>query len=192
VVHVTSTPGRVTARAIEDRDVRVTPIAAGQFRIRTHGGTGRIDGRTEGPIPFALAAERTLGGVAIVASGTRVDAVEPYRGMLRGNVAIDADATILRVSLTCPDLVASAPTDAALDTVPLVRGPTWHARVSRFRLRSAPNDDTTPVTIELGGDARHRIRWIERERREGWARIETVLAHARLSGWARDTDLTAL
>lgn len=186
-VHVVGAHG-TSVVTIEDRDVRVTPLGHGFFALRTHGGT-RIEGRTQSPVPIALAAEHTYENVARIAAGTRVEEIVPRGGAFTASFAVHEGVSLRRVVVQCRELAATEPTDAALDSVAIPRGPAWHARVWRLRVHSAARDDAAYVLAELTPDARARVAWIERERREGWARVEAALAHAHVAGWVHDTDL---
>jgi hypothetical protein len=188
-VHVRRVGAAPAVRDIEDRDVRVTPLGHGWFQVRTHGAGARIEGRTESPVPIALAADTTFAGIATVARGTRVDDIEPRADAFVGALAVDDGASLEDVVLTCRDVVATEPTDSALDTVTSPHGPAWRARVSRLRIRAASGDETRPLVVALTPEARRRIAWIEQERNASWARVEARVAHARLTGWVRDTDL---
>jgi hypothetical protein len=177
-------------RAIEDRDVRVTPLGHGWFQVRTHGAGGRIEGRTESPVPITLAADTTFADIATVARGTRVDGIEPRAEGFVGALAVDEGVSIQNAALACRDLSATAPTDSALDTVTTPHGPAWRARIYRLRIRASSGDGTRPLVVELGPEARRHIAWVEQARNEGWVRVEAMLPHARIVGWVRDTDLT--
>lgn len=189
-VHVIPVHGSMHVETITDRDVRVTPLGRGRFAVRTHRGAPRIEGRTESAIPFALAAERTFEGVARIAAGTGVERLEPAGDVLSGDLPVHEGVRLVSLALTCRDLAATEPTDAALDAMPPPRGPTWRARIARLRVRALPSDDAVPVNVLTTPEARARVAWIERERRPGWARVEASLAHARVAGWVRDTELT--
>ncbi len=189
-LHVIRPPGVMTVRSFEDRDVRVTPLGGGRFRVRTHGEGARIDGSTDQPVPIVLGAEHTFLGVATVAAGTAVDAIERVGDAFRGALVIHEGVTIQRAPITCIDLRAQPPTDGALESRPIARGPIWRARVWRFRLRAIAEDDSPPLLLELTPEARAAISWTENRRVAGWVEVRARLAHAFLDGWARDTDLT--
>lgn len=188
-VHVVSEGGVLSVVTIDDRDVWLTPIRRDLFQVRTEGEGAAIAGRAERAIPLSLAAERTFGDVVTVPAGTRVDELDPQHGTLRARVPIHEGVSLHRVTLECRDLVASEPVDAALDSASLLRGPSWRARVSRLRMHRAPSDELSPITLALEAASRTRVAWTERERREGWVRVQALLAHARVDGWVRDTDL---
>jgi len=189
-LHVVGPRGVVSVMSIDDRDVRVTPLGRGFFRVRTHGPGSRIDGRTEEPVPLSLARETTFSGIATVAAGTGVDEIEPHADAFVGTLSVHDGVLLRNVPLTCPELSATLGTDARLDSVYTPRGPVWRARVWRFRLRPSPDDESPPILIELTPQARAAIAWIEGNRHESWVEVRAALAHARLVGWARDTDLT--
>lgn len=188
-VHVVRAPGVLSLVAIDERDVRVTPLGGGQFRVRTADEGTAIEGRTESALPLVLALDHTFGGVATVPAGTRVEGVTPRGARLRVDVPVHEGVTLANVELGCPDLAARTSTDAALDVVDVSHGPSWHARVPSVRVRSTPGEGAAIVAVRLAPDARTTVTWTERERRAGWVRTELRLAHAHVLGWVRDTDL---
>jgi hypothetical protein len=192
-VHVFRSDGHATLETITDRDVRLTPLRRDAFRVHTADEGDAIAGSVEATLPFALAAEQTFGGVVTVAAGTRIESLEPVRGGgLRGDLPLRDGVTLSRVSLACADVVATETASAATESFAIPRGPTWHSRVARLRLRPAADDDSPAVALAIGEPARAQLVFVERQRREGWVRVEVGLVRARISAWVRDTDLQHL
>ncbi|MFO0681966.1 MAG: hypothetical protein U0234_07945 [Sandaracinus sp.] len=182
-----TTPLRVTR--LEDRAVALVPRAHGVWYVRALDGEP-VEGTTSEPIELVLTRRLVVGPASFLA-GVRVERLRPVGGALEGELVLADGARATRVHLGCDDLGTrtrdAMSTAEGLGTGQPSPGPRWQVRTSRLFVRTRPETGAERVDLRLAD--RTTITWIERERREGWVRVEGRFRDAVVAGWIVDTDL---
>lgn len=180
-----STPIRLTR--LEDRAVALVPLAHGVWHVRALDGEP-VEGTTSEPIELVLTRRLVVGPASFLA-GVRVERLRPVGGALEGELVLADGARATRVHLACDDLGTrdAMSTADGLGTGQPSPGPRWHVRTSRLFVRTRPETGAERVDLRLAD--RTTLTWIERERREGWVRVEGRFSDAVVAGWIVDTDL---
>lgn len=183
-------PGRMSIVPLAGRRAVVSILGRGAFAVRTHDDDDAIAGTTREPIAIVVSGMQTFAGVATVASGTLVHDLTPRRAGLRGRIEIAEGVRLERVALSCETLGLQSEVSAAPMLTPTPPGPRWLARTRILRMRARPELGAPRVTVSLADRALHPF--VERERIEGWVRVEAVFLHAALSGWVPDSEIARI
>jgi hypothetical protein len=180
-------PGRISIVPLAGRRATVSLIAIDLFLVRTLDDAAPVAGTTRERIAIAVSGVQTFSGVATVASGALVEELTPRRAGLRGNIAIADGVHLERVTLPCAQLGLASDVSALPIVGPPAPGPRWHTRARLLRMRARPEVDAPRLGVSIVDRARHAF--IERDRRDGWVRVEALFPGASLSGWVPDSDL---
>ncbi len=183
-------PGRISVVPLTGRRAAVSLIATGLFQVHTLDEGTAIAGTTREPIAIVVSGVQSFSGVATVASGARVEELTSRPTGLRGAIAIAEGVRLERVTFTCEVLGLASEVAAQPRMGPAVPGPRWLARTRLLRMRARPELDAPRVTLSLVDRGAHPF--VERERHEGWVRVEARFASASLSGWVADSDLARI
>ncbi len=186
-VHADGPSSRTRLTRLDDRAVGLVPLAHGLWRVTATDGEP-FTGTTSEPIELVLVRRLVVGPASFVA-GVRVERLRPVADALEGELALADGARVTRVPLHCDDVgtVDAVGAPDALGTGTPAPGPRWHVRTSRLFVRTRPEHGAARIDLRLAD--RTELSWVERERREGWVRVEGRFRDAVVSGWIVDTDL---
>jgi hypothetical protein len=180
-------PTRISIVALTGRRAVVSLLSIGLFHVHTVDDAAPIVGTTREPIALAISGVQTFAGIATIASGAVVEGLTPRRAGLRGSIALTDGVRLERVALSCAHLGLASEIASVPIVGPLATGPHWLARARTLRLRVRPEAEAPRLLLTIDDRSRHVF--VERDRREGWVRVEALFPQASLSGWVPDTDL---
>jgi hypothetical protein len=186
----TTSPVGISLVPLRGRRAVVSLVSIGVFHVQTLDDGAPIVGTTREPIALVVSGMQTFDGIATVASGASVEALRPRRPGLRGDITIDDGVRLERMTIPCAALGLASEVSAVPILGPVAPGPRWLARAHLFRLRSRPEPEAPRIVVRMDDRSLHPF--VERDRRDGWVRVEAIFPHASLSGWVLDTDLMRL
>lgn len=186
-VHADTPSSPIHLARLEDRAVALAPLAHGLWHVRTLEGDP-IEGTTSETVELVLTRRLVVGPASFLA-GVRVERLRPVGDALEGELVLASGTRATRVRLACADLGTrdAITTPDLLGTGEASAGPRWQLRTSRLFVRTRPEHGAERVDLRLTDRA--GLSWIERERREGWVRVEGRFSDAVVAGWIVDTDL---
>ena len=187
-LRVQASPSRLALVPFSRRRAAVSLVSIGVFSVRTVDDGAPILGATRERIAIVVSGVQTFSGVATVSSGAPIEDLTPRRGGLFGTIVIGDGARLERVALPCAQLGLASEVSSMARVGAVAAGPRWLSRLALLRVRARPEQEAPRALLRL--DDRAAQLFVERERRDGWVRIEGQFARATLGGWVPDSDLT--